>query len=113
MNQIKLIDGLMLLDRNKDVPEKYAAIMIMFAIIGLAFFIATLEAENVLFKIILLMVSIASIIGILLIDRFEETDYYKVAIVDNNKCTIQDIMDNYKIIDQEGAIYKIQLEDNE
>lgn len=113
MNEIKLIDGLMLLDQHKDVPEKYAVVMIMFAIISLAFFIAMLEAENVSLKIILVTASIASVIGILLIGKFKEVDYYKVAIVDNNKCTIQDIMNNYKIIDQEGAIYKIQLEDNE
>lgn len=108
---IKLIDGLMLLDIYKNIPDKYAVIMIGLGVLFIIFLILSFDSKGIE-KIITCIFAVTSIVFLLLIGILKQEDFYKVAIVDNNKCTIQDLMKNYKIIEQEGAIYNIQLEGN-
>lgn len=110
---IKLIDGLKLLECHKVLADMFLFIVIVCSICALLF--GCMMISNLGKKMILAIVYAVCTFTFVMITIFICTcDKCNIAecqviIEDEQKCTYQDIVNNYKVTNQDGLIYTIKL----
>ena len=114
MENVKLIDGLVAIDyfQGESIRDTILIIclwtFIIFTIFALFYWGGTKCKRYVTGAIMAIIVGMGTMYY-----PFKTDTCAKVVIVDPSKCTLEDIMKHYTIIDQEGEIYTIQLKENE
>lgn len=115
---IKLIDGLKLLECHKVLASTFASIVIVCGICAFLFGCAMIVniGENSILAIVCAVFTFTFVMIAFFIYTCDKCNIKQcqVIIEDEQKCTYQDIVNNYKATNRNGLIYTIELpEDNE
>lgn len=115
MENIKLIDGLMAIDcfQGESILKNNVIIMCIWIFIIFTIFAIYHINENICKRYV--SIAVMAIIATLIVSScpFKTDTYAKVVINDPSKCTYEDIIENYTVIDLKGDIYTIRLENQE
>ncbi len=111
---IKLIDGLKVLECHNELTllGTLLVVICIFSMIGsiVAFIIFFGKVINMSICAAMIFASIFIMNNVY---EYNTVTKYQVMIDDEQKCTYQDIINNYKVTDQNGLIYTIELEELE
>lgn len=115
---IKLIDGLKLLEYHKELTDIFFFLAIVCIICALIFGCAMIVniGENSILAIVCAVFTFTFVMIAFFICTCDKCNIKQcqVIIEDEQKCTYQDIVNNYKVTNRNGLIYTIELpEDNE
>ena len=115
---IKLIDGLKLLEYHKVLADMFVFIVIVCSICAFLFGCAMIVniGEDSILAIVCAVFTFTFVMIAFFICTCDKCNIVQcqVIIEDEQKCTYQDIANNYKVTNQDGLIYTIELpEDSE
>ena len=112
---IKLIDGLKMLEFHNECSSLAVLILVICALSIVGSIVAFIKFFGEVLKMsIFVAITFISILIMAGTDKYGNITTCQVIIEDEQKCTYQDIVNNYKVTNQDGLIYTIELpEDNE
>ena len=92
---------------NTILPDWVGAIAIFFIII-FAIIAINVSYDNILLTIFTILTIIFGIFGILSFIKSNDIDYIKYKVIIDDSVSMNEFLDKYEILDQEGKIYTIK-----